>query len=169
MRRLLWIGLVIAASAPLAAQRPLRPRQQLDREALQREVIERFMENYRVQAGLTPQQNERFRQSVRRLFEARRERQQRERGILRALEEQMRPGVAANSDSLTRLLDALTASRQAQADLLKAEQAELSGYLNPVQRAQLVLQLERFQRNLDAIVRRRLGPGAEDAEPSPNP
>jgi hypothetical protein len=126
------------------------------RERLIQQITERFMENYRQQAGLSPEQNQKFRAVAQRSFEQRRERQQKERDLWNALESQMRPGVAANSDSVSRLLDAIVTSRAAAIDQAKADQKEFSTFLSPVQRAQLFLAFERLQRNIETQVQRRL-------------
>jgi hypothetical protein len=53
----------------------------------------------------------------------------------RALESQMQPGIAANSDSVRKLMDGIQTGR---AEMLKIEQdqdREMAGYLTPVQHA----------------------------------
>src|SRR2546430_15577876 len=79
----------------------------------------------------------------------------------------MRPGFAANADSVSRLLDAIVASRAAAVEQLRADEREFATFLSPVQRAQLFLQLERLQRNIEAAIRRRMqqAGGAPDTEP----
>ena len=143
--------LLVPLAAPLRAQNQAPPR-----EALLRQVTERFLDNYRQQAGLTPEQNQKFRVLAQRSFEQRRERQQREQELWRALGGQMRPGVAASPDSVTRLLDAIVAARAATVDQLRADQREYAAFLSPVQRAQLFLAFERLQRNIEDLVQRRM-------------
>lgn len=141
----------LVLSAPLAAQQPGAPRQ---RQMLEARIVEQFFENYRRLAGLTPEQYTRFRAVATRSFQQRRERQQRERERWFALEEQMRPGVAANPDSVSKLLDGIVALRVAQVDQLKADDREFAAFLSPVQRAQLFLATERFQQNIQELIRR---------------
>ena len=126
------------------------------RQRLLQQITERFMENYRQTAGLTPDQNQKFRAIAQRSFEQRRERQQRERQLFQALEAQMRPGVAANADSVTRLLDAIVASREATVEQARNDQKDFAAFLSPVQRAQLFLQFERLQRNIEDLIQRRM-------------
>ena len=155
MRRLWMVGcLLVATAGPVAAQD--RP----NREMLLRQVVERFMENYRAQAGLTDEQNERFRAALRRSFEERRETQRTERDAWRALEGQMRPGVAADPDSLEALIGAIVDARARSIERLRAELDEFATFLNSVQRAQLLISMERLQRNAEEIIRRRLEQGA---------
>jgi len=102
-----------------------------DPERLRAQVVQRFIENYRTLAGLTDAQFARFQESVRRQWEARRMLEQRKREIVQALGGQLRPGVAADQDSVTALLDALVTVRTQQIDRLRAEQAEYQEYLYP--------------------------------------
>jgi len=154
MSRYLMCLLVFAAPVLVAQAPGAAPR----RQALEAQVVQRFMENYRRQAGLTPEQFARFRAVTQRSFTERRERQRREGELWSALETQMRPGVAANPDSVTRLLDGLTALRQAEAEQVRNDDREFATFLTPVQRAQLFLAFERLRRNIDELVRQRLRP-----------
>ena len=146
-----WLPMLLVLLAT-----PLRAQGQPQREALMRQVTERFLENYRQQAGLTPEQNQKFRTLAQRSFEQRRERQQKEQELWRALGVQMRPGVAASPDSVTKLLDAIVATRTATVDQLRADQKEYAAFLSPVQRAQLFLAFERLQRNIEDLIQRRM-------------
>ncbi len=91
----------------------------------------------------------------RRSFEERREIQRAEREAWRALEGQMRPGVAADPDSLEALIGAIVDARARSIERLRAELDEFATFLNPVQRAQLLISMERLQRNAKEIIRRR--------------
>jgi len=153
---LIAVGMVLLAG-PVAGQ----VRQ--DPERLREQVVQRFIENYRMQAGLTDVQFDRFRMSVRRQWEARRAIEQRERTILQALGGELRPGVAADPDSVTGLLAALEAAQAERIDRLRTEQAEFREYLSPVQRAQLVLSFTRLERQIEDLIRRRM----EAAQPQP--
>lgn len=166
MRALLLVSALLTAAGPAwaqAQQGPERPPQEQDPERLRREVVQRFMENYRTQAGLTDEQYARLQESVRRQWESRRQFQERERQLTRALEQQLRPGVAADADSVTRLLDAMTESQAQRVETLRAEQRELQTYLSTVQRAQLVLAFTRLERQIQDLVQRRLQAGAPPA------
>lgn len=149
MRRFCLIALLFAA-APVRAQEPPMA------EALRRQVVERFLASFRAQADLTPEQDQRFRDVTQRSFERRRELEQREGALWRALEGQMRPGVAANADSVSRLLDGLMAVSQEKLDQAKADQREYSAFLTPIQRAQLTLMWERFRRQVEQVRQRQM-------------
>lgn len=147
---MITLGLLLAS--PLAAQRP----EDMRREMLRRQVMERFMENFRTQAGLTPEQERRFRQTVQASFQRRREIETRQRELFQALEAQLRPGVAADEDRVTVLLDGVIETREAMVEHLRADQQTYAGFLTPVQRALLALQFERFQQQIENLIRRRV-------------
>ncbi|MSR06981.1 MAG: hypothetical protein EXR93_07955 [Gemmatimonadetes bacterium] len=165
MRVLGFLAAAALVAAPLAAQQPGAPRRQL----LETRISEQFLENYRRQAGLTPEQFTRFRTIATRSFQQRRERQQRERGLWISLEMQMRPGVAAVPDSVNKLLDGIVALRLANVDQFKADDREYATFLSPVQRAQLFLATERLQRSIEDIRRRMQQAGGAPGEFSPEP
>lgn len=153
MRRLWTLGLALLAT-PLLAQQP--PGERPGVELLRQQVMQRLLDTYRDQAGLTPEQDRRFRDAFRRSLDQRREIQQHEQQLWRALEGQMRPGVAANADSVTKLLDGIIAQRAALVEQTRNEQREYAQFLTPVQRGQLALMWERFQQQVEGIMRRRM-------------
>ncbi len=148
-----WTLALLLMATPLAAQQgPPRP----GAEALRQQVMQRFLDAYQTQAGLTPDQDRRFREVFRRSLDQRRDIQQREQQFWRALEGQMRPGVAANADSVTKLLDGIIAQRAALVDQTRNEQREYAQFLTPVQRGQLALMTERLQQQVQDVIRRRM-------------
>jgi Spy/CpxP family protein refolding chaperone len=157
MRRFTAVALVILAAplASLAAQQP-RGAGGPNREALRQMVIERFLQTFHDQAGLTPDQDQKFRDVFRRAMQQRQHAQQEEQTLWRALEGQMRPGVAANADSVNKLLDGIIAQRTAQVDLLRSENQQLAQFLSPVQRAQFAIMWQHFQQQVQEIMRRRM-------------
>jgi NAD(P)-dependent dehydrogenase (short-subunit alcohol dehydrogenase family) len=58
--------------------------------------------------------------------------------------EQLRPGIAANQDSVAKLTEALIQLKVAEAQIARDELKEQSKYLNAVQRARLYSMRERF-------------------------
>jgi len=125
------------------------------RRLLQRQVIERLLQNVRVQAGLTDDQFDRYQETARSSLTERNEIQRQERLLWRALEDQMRPGVAADEDSVSALIDMLIALPERRLELTRTEQREYAEFLTPVQRAQLVLIHRRFENNIQQIMQRR--------------
>jgi len=150
--RKLWTLALLSVASPLLAQQAPPP----GLRALQERVMAQFLATYRNQAGLSPEQDRRFTEVFKRSLEQRGEIQQRERQLWRALEAQMRPGVAANPDSVTKLLDGVIAQRAAMLEQARNEQREYAQFLTPVQRAQLTLMAERFQRQIEDVMRRRM-------------
>ncbi|MDH3498082.1 MAG: hypothetical protein OER21_15095 [Gemmatimonadota bacterium] len=148
--RTTWIlVLLVGLAGPLAAQ--VRPTP----EAMREQIVRRFIENYRTQAGLTDEQYARLQTTVRQSWEQRRQLQERERDLLRGLEAQLRPGIAANTDSVTRLLDGLLGVQSSRVDLARRDQEEFAQFLNPVQRAQLVMAFARLERQIEQLIQRR--------------
>ncbi len=147
MRRAITLAVVLAVSAtPLMGQNP-----QVRRQMLQQQIVERFMTNYRTQSGLTDEQYDRLQALTRQSFEARAELARRERALWFALEGQMRPGVAANADSVTRLIDGLLALEAERLERARTEQREFATFLTPVQRAQLTLAWRRLQLQIERV------------------
>ncbi|GBD33196.1 MAG: hypothetical protein KatS3mg081_0272 [Gemmatimonadales bacterium] len=151
-----WLALAAPLSAVLVAQQPPAA------ERLRQQIVQRFVETYRTQAGLTAEQQEKFGEVFRRSMQRREELQRRQRELWQALEGQMRPGVAADPDSVTKLMDAILANSAALVEQARAEQREYATFLTPVQRAQLFIMWERFQRQIEQV-RRRMGPMREPA------
>jgi hypothetical protein len=91
MRAFMMVLLVgVFGAVPLASQQGRQ-----DPERMREMVVQRFMENFRSQAGLTEEQFGRLQQSLGRTFQRRQELQHREQEVLQALQGQLRPGVAA--------------------------------------------------------------------------
>lgn len=179
MRNWLAAGLSLALAGTLSAQRipdagpPVRPlaragragQQQPNprRQALQRQVREAYANVVRKQLNLNDEQMQSL-QRVDTKFE-------RQRRTLMRQERQTRFDLlAAMSDSTTpdqtriaRQLDALIQAQRKRADLLEAEQNELSSFLTPLQRARYFALKERLNRRLQQLMQadssgRRGGP-----------
>jgi Spy/CpxP family protein refolding chaperone len=152
MRTLFFIAVLSVLATPVAAQARQDPAR------LREQIVQRFLENYRTQAALTDAQYGQLETVVRRQWEARRELQERERQTVAALEGQLRPGVAADRDSVTKLLETLNAVQRERVERLEAEQGEVKGFLDPVQRAQLVLAFARLERQVQQLIQQRVNP-----------
>ena len=74
----------------------------------------------------------------------RRDLEARQRVLRGALAGQLEPGNGARADSVARLTDGLMALRVRYAETFRAEQAELSQYLDPIQRAKITVLRERL-------------------------
>lgn len=135
----LWVlGLAVIVAPGVAAQQRDSVRQRLDTaEAgkLRAQIEQRFTERVREELNLSADQTTKLRASQEKFGTRRRALMQQQMERRRALENQMQPGVAANSDSVRKLLDGIQSGR---AEMLKIEQEEnreLAGYLTPVQQA----------------------------------
>jgi hypothetical protein len=154
MRALVMVLAVALLPSVSAAQ----VRQQ-DPERLRAMVTQRFMENYRRQAGLTDDQFGKFQEAVRRHWDDRRTLQQREQETMQALQDQLRPGVAADEAAVTRLLGELVAVQGDRVEKLRAEQQDLAAFLSPVQRAQLTIAFAQLEHQIEQLIQRRMGNG----------
>jgi Spy/CpxP family protein refolding chaperone len=132
-------------------------------ERLRAQIEERFSQHVQDKLQLTPDQAAKLRASQERFGTQRRTllRQQLERR--RALEDQMQPGVAANADSVKRLMDGMQAGRAQMLKIEQDEDREMAGYLTPVQRARYQQMREQLMRRVTEMRAQRrggrMGPG----------
>jgi hypothetical protein len=158
-RLLVFLVMAGAAAPRLLAQDPGPARAQ----ELRRQVEQRFLERMRTELQLTQDQDTRVRAILGSYGEKRRMLEQDERRLRQALGQQLRPGIAAQEDSVGVLVDAIAASRVGHAQLIQGELKELGGVLTPIQRGQLFLMrdqlLQRVQEMRDQARLRGPGPG----------
>lgn len=156
---------VLLLGAALAA--PVRAQDAADTSgpeaaALRQQIESRFAEQVRQQLGLTAQQAVQLRDVNRTWTVRRRDLRQNEATLRMALAGQLRPGIAAESDSVGRLLDRLMQVRADFAATYGNEMRDLARFLTPVQRAQFFLLRERLQQRVENARRetlRQLAPG----------
>jgi Spy/CpxP family protein refolding chaperone len=157
MRKLIWVIGLVLAPALAAQQDSAAVPDSAERERLQQEIERRFGAVVQQRLGLTNSQADRLRATEER-YRTRRRAIVRQQLLLRfGLQDQMRPGQAANADSVRRLMDAIQANRS---DLLRLDQEqdrEMAGYLTPVQRAQYQMLRERLLQRLQEVRRERAG------------
>jgi len=136
-----------------------QPLQNPDRAAaIRAQIEERWGQRIQTELGLTDQQMDRLRAATRANEDRHRDFNRREADLMRGVMEQLKPGVAANQDSLGRTLDALAGIRVQRAQSDQQELRELGQFLNPVQRARLLLMRRQLMDRIDQI-RRGVGPG----------
>ncbi len=111
---------------------------------LRRELEQRFAAQMREQLRLTSDQETRVRGIMSGYAERRRTLEGEERLMRQALNGQLRPGIAANADSVGKLVDGISAARVNYARLIQDEMRELGTVLDPVQRGQLFLMRDRL-------------------------
>ena len=147
--------LMALGAAPLHSQEPGVGRPRL--EELRRRVRERFGERVQQDLNLTNDQMRQLRGTVGKFGVRRRDMESRQRALRDALAGQLRPGVGASSDSVARLTDELMGLRVHYAETFREEQAELARFLDPVQRARILVLRERLlDRGKGLLGRRQL-------------
>jgi Spy/CpxP family protein refolding chaperone len=151
----------LALASTLAAQEPVAPAQPdtAEAERLRAQIEQRFSQRVQEELRLTPDQAAKLRASQERFGGQRRTllRQQMERR--RALEDQMQPGVAANADSVRKLMDANQAARAQMLKIEQDEDREMATYLTPVQRARYQQMRERLMGRVMEMRAQRRGAG----------
>jgi len=183
------VGLMVAGAGPAAAQNPpagqppaqspdstmpfggpggggrgrMFPRGQFGQQRMQQlrsQIEERFAQRVQAELSLTDQQMDRLRAAERTSRDRRQALNDHEQDLRRAVGEQLKPGVAANADSLNKLLDAIAQNHVARAQEEQQEMRDLSQFLNPVQRARLLIMRQRLMQNVQAIREGRWRPPA---------
>ena len=114
-------------------------------------------ERVQEQLDLTDDQMRQLRSTVGKFGGQRRDMETRQRTLGRALASQLRPGGGAglSRDSVARLTDELMTLRVRYAESFREEQAELARYLDPVQRARLLVLRERLLEHTKVLRGRR--------------
>jgi hypothetical protein len=156
LRTTMLAAVLLAGTAPvLAAQRDTSRTEH--RDEMRRRLDERFAARVREELKLTEQQSTRLRETATTFGTRRRELESRERDLRAALEDQLRPGVAADRDSVARLTDALVDLRVAYTQSFRDEHREISKFLDPVQRARLYMMREKLMRRVHEVRGERRG------------
>lgn len=164
---MLTVALALAATVPLEAQQPERrsrggefPRQAERDTVRERElrvrIEEAFTKRLQAELGLTEELANRVRVTLERNGEARMRLEVEQRELYGELSRQLRPGVAADTAEVAKLVNGLLENRIAYAEAQRKELQELAGMLNAVQRGQFLLMRDRlFQRAADIQQGRR--------------
>lgn len=152
----LMLGLLLAL--PLAAQEPADPMDDggdpAQAEVLRQRIEERFGERLRQELQLTDDQAVQLRRTSREYALRRRDLMLEERRLKQALAGQMRPGVAADQDSVARLTERLSRTH---GDLARSYEDEVQAltFLTPVQRARYFQLRERLLERVREVRARR--------------
>lgn len=144
MRKTTWLllGLSLMGAAPLLAQ---GEGDDTGRAGTLRQMIEdRFTARVQEELGLTDQQSLKLRETVGTYFVKRRALEAEERRLRQALAGELRPGVAANKETVGRLTDQLLDNKVRYVESYRSEIRDLSTFLDPVQRAQFLILRERL-------------------------
>jgi len=124
-------------------------------------INERFEQRVKTELGLNDQQMERLRTAWRADRDRRLHISDREMDLRTAINEQMKPGVAANQDSLARLQDALVQNDLARAQSEQQLQRELAQFMTPVQRARLMNMRQMLMQRIQTIREGRWRPARQ--------
>ena len=159
MRRSPWVLAIVAVIwAPVARAQDLGGEDDPVRnQTLRQQIQDRFAARVKAEVGLTDQQLARLRETSMTYGSRRRELAAQERVLRSALASEMRPGVAANQDSVSKLTDNLVNLRASYAQTLRDENREMARYLTPVQRSQVMAMRERFTQRIREIREQRQG------------
>src|SRR5260370_7246687 len=141
MKRLWLLTLGVVAAPAFGAQ---QPGDTGEAGRLRAQIEQRFSDRVQDELKLTADQATKLRASQERFGALRRDliRQQFERR--RALDDQMQPGVAANADSVRKLMDGMRAGREQVVKIGRDEDRAMGGYLSPAQRAPYQQMRNRF-------------------------
>jgi Spy/CpxP family protein refolding chaperone len=104
--------------------------------------MQRMEAQMKKELGLTDDQATKLHATHERFFPQHRDVMEKGRAIHEALRGQLQPGVAANSDSVRKLLDAWQQNRAAMVKLEQDMDKDLAVYLTPVQRARMEMMHE---------------------------
>src|SRR2546422_3491707 len=159
MKRFLFVMLLALALPVLEAQTPTDTSGQAEAEQLRQQIRERWNARVRQDLNLSDDQAAKLQGTEQKFTQQRVDLAQRQRAINDALRGQLQPGVAANSDSVRKLMDARDRNRAALAEIDRNENREVSGYLTPVQQARYQMMREQLRRRIQEIreQRRRRG------------
>lgn len=159
-------ALTLGAVLPLAGQNTQATRRDSTVGPQEVEMRDRIQENFlaraKEQMGLNDDQMTKLRAAEQRVATKRRSIEQEIRRLNGALAEQLRPGIAAKEDVVTKSLDSLGTLRVSYAQVFKEEQRELSAFLTPVQRAQFYRMREQM---VDRVREVRQDRGGRQAPP----
>ena len=127
---------------------------------LRTQIESTFTRRVQQDLNLSQDQATKLRSTQERYGTRRRAAMEQQMGRRRALENQMQPGIAANPDSVRKLMDGMQTGR---AEMLKIEQdqnREMASYLTPVQQARYQQMRERFMQRVGELrMQRREGRG----------
>ena len=158
MRTLVILLVLWALAATTGSAQDSMPPDSARAEQLRQEIESRFAARVQEQLGLTDDQSRRMGRTVRDYFRKRRALEMEEQGLRRDAAAQLRPGVAADTDRLNKVLDQLVEVRIRYAQSYRDESRELASFLTPVQRAQYFMMRERLFDQVREFQRQRGGP-----------
>src|SRR2546422_167545 len=175
MKRFFWVLLLATAAPALPAQNPPDTSDEAEAQQLRQQIRERWSQRVRQDLSLSDEQAAKLQATEQKFMQQRIDLAQRQRDINEALRGQLQPGVAANPDSVRRLMDGRDRNRAALAQVERDEDKEVGGYLTPVQHARYQMMREQLRRRIQEIREQRRarvqggggGPRSRMAPPRP--
>ncbi|OLB18477.1 MAG: hypothetical protein AUH12_02135 [Gemmatimonadetes bacterium 13_2_20CM_69_8] len=155
MKRFLWVLLLVTAAPALPAQNPPDSSDEVEAQQLRQQIRERWSQRVRQDLSLSDEQAAKLQATEQKFMQQRIGLAQRQRDINEALRGQLQPGVAANPDSVRRLMDGRDRNRAALAQVERDEDKEVGGYLTPVQHARYQMMREQLRRRIQEIREQR--------------
>ena len=161
MKRVWWVLMLAAVVSlgPLAAQEPAEPQDTAEAAQLRQQIEQRFHQIVRQRLALSDDQDAKLRATQERFGAQRRDLMREQADHRQALDRQMQPGVAANSDSVQVHMQGIQRNQERLLRLQQDEDREMAGYLTPVQRAQYQMLRDRLATRLSELRRQRQGGG----------
>jgi hypothetical protein len=150
MKKVVVLSLAVLLVPALAAQQRDSVRQRPDSAQaaqLRARIEDRFNQRVQENLNLSTDQTTKLKATQEKFSAQRQTLMQQQRARREALDNQMQPGVAANGDSVNKLLDGLQQGRAQMVKLEQDQDTEMAKYLTPVQRA-------RYQQMREGIMRR---------------
>lgn len=145
MRRFMMMVMLLVAPVLVRAQTPADSQgSDAERAQLQQQVRERWRAHIRQNLDLTDDQANKLFATEDKYEATRRPLRERQGSIGRDLNQQLQPGVAANGDVVTRLMNEREDNRLKLDQIDRDEDREMAGYLSPVQRARYQRQRQIF-------------------------
>lgn len=142
--------LLVVAASNASAQKP-----GARAAVLRGRIEEQFVRRMQAELGLGDENAARMQRVVTTWATRRRALEADERRLRQALNQQLRPGVAANGDSVGTYVDELTANRVAYAQSFRDEMRDLTPILTPVQRGQFQIMRDRLLLRMQEVQQQR--------------
>jgi Spy/CpxP family protein refolding chaperone len=163
MKKAIVLSLAVLLTPALAAQQRdsvRRPPDSAEAAQLRARIEDRFNQRLQESLKLSSDQSTKLKATQEKFGTQRRALMEQQRDRRQALDDQMQPGVAANTDSVNKLLAGLQSGRAQMFKLEQDQDNEMSKYLTPVQRARYQTMREGFMRRVTEMRERRPGMGA---------
>lgn len=142
--RMVWLAVALLGVVAHSASAQRAPAPGARAAILRGRIEEQFVRRVQQELGLNDETAQRMQRVVNSWATRRRTLEADERRFRLLLNSQLRPGVAANADSVDAAVEGLTANRVAYAQSFRDEMHELAPILTPVQRGQFQLLRDRL-------------------------